>query len=79
MPRYGCMLSREEDMPVVINDHTWYRTVGINGNTILRWLKEEMVSDVQYRDCRGWRLFTAAQVETIRTKTDHITAVRQNS
>jgi predicted site-specific integrase-resolvase len=68
-------------MPTVINDETYYRTaevcrmIGISRNTLFRWLKEGIVSDVEYRDWRGWRLFTAAQVETIRTKTNHITAI----
>lgn len=72
-------------MPIVINDQTYYRTAdvcrmaGISRNTLFRWLKGGVFSDVEYRDCRGWRLFTAAQVETIRTKTNHITAVGQNS
>ncbi len=68
-------------MPIVINDETYYRTtevcrmVGISRNTLFRWLKEGIVSDVEYRDWRGWRLFTAAQVETVRTKTNHITEI----
>jgi predicted site-specific integrase-resolvase len=71
-------------MPVVINDRTYYRTaevcrmVGISRNTLFRWLKEGIVPDVEYRDCRGWRLFTAVQVETIRTKTDHVTAISRS-
>jgi len=70
-------------MPIVINDETYYRTtevcrmIGISRNTLFRWLKEGIVSDVEYRDWRGWRLFTAAQVETIRAKTNHITAIRR--
>jgi transposase-like protein len=65
-------------MPVVINDQTYYRTadvcrtVGISRNTLFRWLKERVVSDVEYRDCRGWRLFTPVQVEAIRTKSNHV-------
>jgi predicted site-specific integrase-resolvase len=72
-------------MPVVINDKTYYRTaevcqrVGISRNTLFRWLKEGVFSDVEYRDWRGWRLFTAAQVETIREKTNHVTAIRRSS
>jgi len=72
-------------MPVIINDKTYYRTaevcqrVGISRNTLFRWLKEGVFSDVEYRDWRGWRLFTAAQVETIREKTNHVTAIRRNS
>jgi len=68
-------------MPTVINDEIYYRTaevcrmVGISRNTLFRWLKEGIVSDVEYRDWRGWRLFTAAQVETVRAKTNHITAI----
>jgi predicted site-specific integrase-resolvase len=72
-------------MPVVINDKTYYRTaevcqrVGISRNTLFRWLKEGVFSDVEYRDWRGWRLFTVAQVETIREKTNHVTAIRRSS
>jgi predicted site-specific integrase-resolvase len=72
-------------MPIVINGQTYYRTAdvcrmaGISRNTLFRWLKGGMFSDIEYRDCRGWRLFTTAQVETIRIKTNHITAIRQSS
>lgn len=68
-------------MPFSINDQTYYRTaevcrmVGISRSTLFRWLKEGIVSDVEYRDWRGWRLFTSAQIETIRTKTNHITVI----
>ena len=72
-------------MPVVINDQNYYRTaevcrmVGISRNTLFRWLKEGIFSDVEYRDWRGWRLFTAAQVETIKTQTNHVTAISRSS
>ncbi len=72
-------------MSVVINERTYYRTaevcrkVGISRNTLFRWLKEGIVSDVEYRDCRGWRLFTPAQLETIRAKTNHVTAISRRS
>jgi len=71
-------------MPVVVNDQTYYRTadvcrmVGISRNTLFRWLKEGIVSDVEYRDCRGWRLFTPAQVEAVRTKTNHVFAINRS-
>jgi hypothetical protein len=50
-------------MLVVIDDHNYHRTLGIGGNTAFRGLKEGMVSDVEYRNCRGWRLFPLAQLE----------------
>jgi len=65
-------------MPVIVNDETYYRTaevcrmVGISRNTLFRWLKEGMISDIEYRDWRGWRLFTTHQVETIRRKTSRV-------
>jgi DNA-binding transcriptional MerR regulator len=68
-------------MPVVIDNQTYYRTaevcriVGISRNTLFKWLKEGVLSDVEYRDSRGWRLFTAAQLETLRTKTNHVITV----
>ena len=72
-------------MSVVIDNQTYYRTaevcqiVGISRNTLFRWLKEGIFSDVEYRDCRGWRLFTLAQTETIRKKTNHIIAVKRRN
>jgi len=72
-------------MSVVINDHTYYRTaevcriVGISRNTLFRWLKEGLFSDVEYRDWRGWRLFTAAQLDTIRMKTNHVITISRGS
>jgi DNA-binding transcriptional MerR regulator len=72
-------------MPVVINDETYYRTAevcrmtGISRNTLFRWLKDGIFSDVEYRDWRGWRLFTPAQLETIRTKTSHVTAISRGN
>ena len=72
-------------MPVVINDQTYYRTaevcrmIGISRNTLFRWLKEGIFSDVEYRDWRGWRLFTPAQLETITAKTSHVTAISRGN
>jgi hypothetical protein len=50
--------------------------IGIIRNTLFRRLKEGIFSDVEYRD---WRLFTAAQMETIRTKTSPVTAINWRS
>ena len=68
-------------MPVIVDDRTYYRTaevcrlVGISRNTLFRWLRKGMFSDVEYRDWRGWRLFTLAQIETIRIRTNQVTAI----
>ncbi|MFO7996015.1 MAG: MerR family transcriptional regulator [Dehalococcoidia bacterium] len=68
-------------MPVIVDDQTYYRTaevcrlVGISRNTLFRWVKEGILRDIEYRDWRGWRLFTADQVETIRAKTSYVTAI----
>jgi DNA-binding transcriptional MerR regulator len=72
-------------MPVVINNQTYYRTaevcrmVGVSKSTLFRWLKEGIFNDTEYRDWRGRRLFTAAQIETIKTKTSHVTAISRRS
>ena len=72
-------------MHVVINDQTYYRTaqvcrmIGISSNTLFRWLKEGILSDIEYRDWRGWRLFTPAQLDTIRMKTSHVTAISREN
>ena len=72
-------------MPIVINDQTYYRTaevcriIGISRNTLFRWLKERIFYDVEYRDWRGWRLFTPTQLDTIRAKTSHVTAISRGN
>jgi predicted site-specific integrase-resolvase len=68
-------------MPVVVNDETYYRTaevcqmIGISRNTLFRWLKDGIFSDVEYRDWRGWRLFTPNQLETMKAKINHVMAI----
>jgi len=65
-------------MPVVMDSQTYYRTaevcrkLGVSRNTLLRWLKKGIIGEVEYRDWRGWRLFTLAQVEAIKRNTEHI-------
>ena len=72
-------------MPVVINDQTYYRTaevcrdVGISRNTLFRWLKEGIFSGVEYRDWRGWRLFTPAQMDVMRARTSQVTEISRRS
>jgi len=72
-------------MPVNINGQTYYRTievcrmVGVSKNTLFRWLKDGVFSDIEYRDWRGWRLFTESQVESIKAKTNHVKTVTRQS
>lgn len=72
-------------MPVVINDQTYYRTaevcreVGISRNTLFRWLKEGIFSGVEYRDWRGWRLFTPAQMDIMRARTSQVTEISRKN
>ena len=62
-------------MPVTIDGQTYYRTVevcrmaGISRNTLFRWLKQGIFSRPEYRDWRGWRLFTQAQVDALKART----------
>jgi hypothetical protein len=60
-------------MPVVIDCQNFYRAaevcrmIGISRNALFMWLTEGIISDVEYRDRWGCRLFTATQLETVRT------------
>lgn len=55
-------------MSVTINGTTYYRTaevcrmVGISRTTLFRWLKDSLLKEAQYRDRRGWRLFTKEEI-----------------
>ncbi len=64
-------------MPV-INEQTFYRTnevckiAGISKATLFRWIKNKTFSDAEYRDKRGWRLFTEGQVDKLKMETNKI-------
>lgn len=72
-------------MPVVVDDRTYYRTaevcrvLGISRNTLFKWLRGGVLPDVEYRDWRGWRLFTSDQIQTIRMHTSQVTATGAES
>jgi len=72
-------------MPVVIDDQNFYKTaeacrmISISRDALFKWLKEGVISDVEYRDGQGWRLFTAAQLETVRAKTNLVFAINRRS
>ncbi len=72
-------------MPVVIEGTTYYRTaevcrmIGISRNTLFRWLKEGKFGAHEYRDWRGWRLFTHSQLESARSATDLVSVVSRQS
>jgi len=63
---------------VVLDKQTYYRTsevyrlVGISRSTLFRWFKEGIVSEPQYRDRRGWRLFTGEEVEGLRALVNQV-------
>jgi predicted site-specific integrase-resolvase len=72
-------------MPVVIAEQTYYRTaevcriVGVSRNTLFRWLKDGVFCEVEYRDWRGWRLFTPDQLHAAKTKANCVITIRSGS
>jgi len=65
-------------MPVVLDRKTYYRTsevyrlVGISRSTLFRWFKEGIASEPQYRDRRGWRLFTGEDLEGLKALVNQV-------
>ena len=65
-------------MPVTINDQTYYRTaevcliVGIGKTTLFRWIKEGIMKEAEYRDRRGWRLFTEHEIDGLKVEINGI-------
>ncbi len=65
-------------MPVELSNLTYYRPAeacriaGISKNTLLRWIKEGSFPDARYRDRRGWRLFTEAEVYSLKAEANKI-------
>ena len=51
------------------------KIAGISKNTFLRWLRNGTFNDVETRDRRGWRLFTASDVEKLEAEAQKIRKV----
>lgn len=65
-------------MSVKMNGRTYYRTaevcqiVGIGRSTLFRWLRQNVVKEAQYRDRKGWRLFTEEDLRSLATESSRI-------
>jgi len=65
-------------MPVKLNGRTYYRTaevcqiVGIGRSTLFRWLRQNVVKEAQYRDRKGWRLFTEEELRSLAAESSRI-------
>jgi excisionase family DNA binding protein len=70
-------------MPVALNGQNYYRTaevcriVGMSKNTFLRWVRDGSFADVQYRDRRGWRLFTEDDLNRLKAEVNRVHKVSQ--
>lgn len=68
-------------MPLITNDRKYYRTsevyrlVGISRNTLFNWLHRGVLGEKELRDRRGWRLFTEADIQTLKNEADRIVTV----
>jgi len=65
-------------MPVKMSGQTYYRTaevcqmVGISKSTFFRWTKEDVMSEAEHRDRRGWRLFTEDEIDKLRREVNRV-------
>lgn len=65
-------------MSVQINGRVYYRTaevcqlVGIGKSTLFRWMRQSIVKEAEYRDRKGWRLFTEDELRSITAETGRI-------
>jgi len=65
-------------MPILVDGEAYYRTheacrmSNISRSTFLRWVRSGIVRDTPHRDRRGWRLFTAADIEILKSEANRI-------
>jgi predicted site-specific integrase-resolvase len=69
-------------MPVKIDGRMYYRTaevcqiVGIGKSTLFRWIRQNIIKDAEYRDRKGWRLFTEDELFSLKSETNKIQSNR---
>ena len=54
-----------------MSDHTYSteqaaKRIGVSRSTLLRWIREKKVVDVERRDRNGWRVFTEADIARLK-------------
>jgi excisionase family DNA binding protein len=65
-------------MPLILNNKTFFWTAeachlaGTSKNTFLRWVREGRFSDTEFRDRRGWRLFSEDELDALKTEVNRI-------
>ena len=65
-------------MPIEVNGTTYYHTAeacklaGISRTTLFRWLKANIIKDVNCTDRRGWRLFTDEDIARLKEEVSKI-------
>ena len=65
-------------MPIRIDGQVYYRTaevcqmVGIGKSTLFRWIRQSIIRDAEYRDRKGWRLFTEGELLHLKGETNKI-------
>jgi len=65
-------------MPIKLKGESYYwtakacRTAGISKNTFYRWVKDGTFADVEYRDRRGWRLFSKSDLNRLKAEVNQI-------
>lgn len=70
-------------MPVTIKGQTYYRTsevsriVGICRTTLYRWVQKGFLGQTEYRDKRGWRLFTKDDVDRLSAEAEEVISVNR--
>lgn len=70
-------------MPVTIKGQTYYRTsevsrmVGICRTTLYRWVQKGILGQIEYRDKRGWRLFTKDDVDRLSAEAEEVISVNR--
>jgi DNA-binding transcriptional MerR regulator len=71
-------------MSITMNSKRYYRTAeacrlaGISRMTFLRWVRLGLLSDVEHRDWKGWRLFTEDDLARLKAKANHIQKIENN-
>ncbi len=61
-------------MPREINNKTYYLSseaceiANISRGTLFRWIRENIIPEVEIKDRNGWRLFSEAEVNKVKAE-----------
>ena len=65
-------MTKELDGQIYYGTAEACKITGVSKSTLLRWIRQKVMVDVEQRDRRGWRLFTEDDLHRLKAEVNKV-------